>query len=324
MRELEKTAQRYFGKGLATSTQKSYASAKNRYVSFCAAAGFDPFPLSEHTLCMFVSYIAQNGLKYQTIKCYLSGLRYAQISIGYGDPFSGSTMSRLEYITKGIKRAESEKPETRSLTRLPITPSILLRLKAMWEKGTITDDILMIWAACALAFFGFLRIGEMTVPSINSYDPTTHLSMSDVAFDHPSNPTAMFVTIKCSKTDPFRKGITLALGRTNRPLCPVAAMAAYLHNRGMTAGPLFRFKDGEPLTRKIFVAWVKSGLSKAGIDQKDYNGHSFRIGAATTAASKGMEDSIIKTLGRWESTAYLRYVKIPREQLLSYTRTLDA
>ena len=45
-------------------------------------------------------------------------------------------------------------------------------------------------------------------------------------------------------------------------------------------------------------------------------------GAATTAAEKGMEDSIIKTLGRWNSIAYLQYVKIPREQLASYSKLL--
>lgn len=181
----------------------------------------------------------------------------------------------------------------------------------------------MIWAACTLAFFGFLRIGEMTVPSKSAYDPGVHLSLKDVIFDHPSSPTAMFVTIKASKTDPFRKGVTLALGRTHRPLCPVSAMAAYLHVRGMKPGPLFYFSNGELLSRGKFVAQVKAGLTATGVEHKNYNGHSFRIGAATTAASKGMEDSLIKTLGRWESSAYLRYVRIPREKLISYTQMMD-
>lgn len=171
----------------------------------------------------------------------------------------------------------------------------------------------MIWAACALAFFGLLRIGEMTCRIIKKqFWPHGTSINSGLAYDHSSAPTVMFVTIKCSKTDPFRKGVTLSLGRTARPLC-----------RGITSGPLFRFANGEPLTRNTFVSWIKSGLAAAGIDHKDYNGHSFRIGAAITAASKGVEDSIIKTLGRWESTAYLCYVKIPREQLISYTQILE-
>ena len=46
-------------------------------------------------------------------------------------------------------------------------------------------------------------------------------------------------------------------------------------------------------------------LRQTDVDQRKYCGHSFLIGAATTAATKGIEDSVIKTLGRWESVAYI-------------------
>ena len=120
------------------------------------------------------------------------------------------------------------------------------------------------------------------------------------------------------KQSAFRKGIDLFVGKTNSCLCPVFAVLNYLCTRGMEAGPLFQFRDGKVLTRQHFVTVVKAGLDKAGIDSSKYSGHSFRIGAATTAAQNGMEDSIIKTLGRWESLAYLQYVKIPRKQLAGY------
>ena len=67
------------------------------------------------------------------------------------------------------------------------------------------------------------------------------------------------------------------------------------------------------------MARVRDALAAAGIDEVSYCGHSFRIGAATT---RGVEDSVIKTLGRWESTAYIQYVRIPREQLTGYFRVL--
>jgi len=67
------------------------------------------------------------------------------------------------------------------------------------------------------------------------------------------------------------------------------------------------------------VIEVRSVLEKAGIDQSKYCGHSFRIGGATTAAINGMEDAIIKTLSRLKSLAYLKYVKIPTEQLANYS-----
>ena len=55
------------------------------------------------------------------------------------------------------------------------------------------------------------------------------------------------------------------------------------------------------------MAAVRETLQTAGVNQIKCCGHSVRIGAATTTTSRGMEDSINKTLGRWESPAYLQY-----------------
>ena len=135
---------------------------------------------------------------------------------------------------------------------------------------------------------------------------------------------AVRVCIKQSKTDPFRRGISLYLGKTSSDLCPVMALLNYLVARGKKEGPLFMFSDGRHLTRQRLVEAVRQALVMAGLDASKYCGHSFRIGAATTAAERGMEDSIIKTLGRWRSLAYLEYVRIPREQLAHYSRLLCA
>ena len=157
-------------------------------------------------------------------------------------------------------------------------------------------------------FFGFLRTAEFTLSGIHSFDRETRLCFEDIAVDNKKSPSRLFVLIKHSKTDPFRQGVTLVLGRTGKLLCPVAAMMHYLSIRGSCSGPLFRFGDGSLLTRGRFVSELKKALAKAGINASQFNGHSFRIGAATTAAEKGIEDSIIQTLGRWKSTAYLLYV----------------
>ena len=73
-----------------------------------------------------------------------------------------------------------------------------------------------------------------------------------------------------------------------------------------------------------FVESTRTALTQAGYRAKDYAGHSFRIGAATTAAQRGIQDSLIKTLGRWESST--RYIRMPPLVLQGvakvYARTL--
>ena len=104
----------------------------------------------------------------------------------------------------------------------------------------------------------------------------------------------------------------------------MSALLNYLVIWGNDDGPLFRFRDGRYLTRQRFVSRVHEAVQLAGLDHNEFNGHSFRIGAATTAAAKGLEDSVIKTLGRWRSLAYLQYIKIPRNELAFYSRVLSA
>ena len=48
--------------------------------------------------------------------------------------------------------------------------------------------------------------------------------------------------------------------------------------------------------------------NSVGAPHLQFAGHSFLIGAATMAAMVGVEDSMIRTLGRWHSTAFLQYI----------------
>ena len=280
----------------------------------------DPIPVSEHQLCQYVSFLANQGLAHKTIKSYLSAVRHLQIENKFPDPII-SSMARLEQVLRGIK-GQYAKRNPGSRQRLPITPELLRAIRAVWGKKAHSQDSIMLWAAVCLCFFGFLRAGEMTVPSDHAYDPGVHLNFDDIAIDSKINPSIMRVTIKASKTDPFRQGIEIFVGRTHTDLCPIEAMLAYLAVRGGTQGLLFAFADGRFLTRDRLVHHVRDALSTAGVDCTAYAGHSFRIGAATTAARRGIQDATIKMLGRWESSAYLLYIKTPRDQLSAVSSVL--
>ena len=155
--ELISDAQHYFEKALSSSSGRSYNSAQNRFCRFCVAFNLGPFPLlSETTLCSLATFLANEGLKYRSIKCYL------------------------------------------------ITSEVLLSIHSHLPGS---QDSAMIWAACCIGFFEFLRSGEFTVPSLLDYDPCVHLSLSDVAVDSHSNPSILRLHLKQSKTDPYRVGV---------------------------------------------------------------------------------------------------------------------
>ena len=272
--------------------------------TFCQRASFSPLPTLEAVLCLFVAFLAGEHLAHATIKSYLSAVCHTHIMQGFADPFVNAQPQLQLYIAlRGIKRQQGP-PKRR---RLPITPDILRAVRAYWNPRAGEFNIAMLWAACCLGFFGFLRAGEFTVPSLVSFDCSTHLAVGDLAVDSHSAPSYLRLRLKQSKTDPFRQGVDIIIGRTSTELCPVAAVLAYLASRGSFPGPLFVFdRDGLPLSRVRLVTELRSALQACGFNGPQYAGHSFRIGAATTAASRGLEDSTIQTLGRWRSEAYKR------------------
>ena len=234
--------------------------------------------MAEYTKSFTVAHLAEEGLAPRTIKAYLSAIRHLKVSMNRSDPKIGE-MPHQEQVLKGRKREFAKKnPDKRE--RLPITPELLLRMKQVWTKDPKKFENVMLWAACCVCYFGFLRSGEVTVPLEASYDNSVHL---DIAIDNAESPSTVKIRIKASKTDQFRKRVDVYLGHTHNPLCPVEALLAYIVNRGKEQDMLFRFEDGQLLTKERFVVRVREALSQAGVNAKLYSGHSFRIGAATMA-----------------------------------------
>lgn len=156
----------------------------------------------------------------------------------------------------------------------------------------------MLWVACCLGFFGFLRSGEFTCSSPAALASDEVLLSADVAVDSHTHPTVASIHLRHSKTDIFGMGAWVHMGRVDGPICPVKALLGYLAVRGMSPGPLFRFVDGSPLSHVGLVDAVRQALGGQGFVVQGFNGHSFRIGAATAAAARGVSDSLIQTLGR--------------------------
>ena len=88
-----------------------------------------------------------------------------------------------------------------------------------------------------MCFFGFLQVGEAVVPSDSGFDATVHLAYGAVRVDNWVQPSYVEVYLKASKMDPFRHGVSVYLGWTDRVLCPVATILDYMVRQGSAPGP---------------------------------------------------------------------------------------
>ena len=85
------------------------------------------------------------------------------------------------------------------------------------------------------------------------------------------------------------------------PICPITAILPFLAVRENQPGALFILKDGRMLIRHLFSKSLDNILDKLHLNCDQYNTHSFRIGAATSAKEAGIDNLSIKMLGRWRS-----------------------
>lgn len=317
--DLDADISHYLNLSIAASTGQTYSSAEKRFLDFCSL--YHPtsgtcLPATEDTLIKYAAFLARS-IKYSSIKGYLAAVRHFHIRRGF--ELDLNKCLRLQLVCRGIKRSQGT---NLTRVRLPITIKHLRLFHSLLAISyTSNYDSVMIWAAMTLAFFGFLRLGELTCNS--KFSPEAHLSPEDVIF-LPSweNPDHLSVRIKISKTDPFRSGQTILIGKTHQPVCPVQAMKAYMFTRDRTPGPLFTYVSGKPLTKDALTSETRQLLSQSGFTSSQYAGHSFRIGAATTAASVGLPPWLIKTLGRWSSDCFERYIRCPQPLILEVSHKL--
>lgn len=311
--ELHHNTAQLMAESVAPSTKAVYDSALSTYKRYCLLSlGYTGLvaalpPISEDILMNFATHCHINlGLAHSTIKLYMCGLRFNYLINGLDNPF-GTDMPRLHLLLRGIRRNDS-KPQR---LRLPITGQVLSQLISTLQRGVhgaFTD--VMLQAVCTTAFFGFLRCAEFTCG--DHFDPDVNLCVSDVRFQKDS----ACLQLKQSKTDPFRKGVTIRLFCNGTACCPTCHLHTYSLTRNKHVpprsdmDPFFVTEGGQPLARRAFLFLLKDTFLAANIVFDHYTGHSFRIGAATSSsATSRIGDHMIKTLGRWSSDSYCRYIR---------------
>lgn len=298
--------------GLSASTRRSYESQVKSFVDFCRIRLYPPpfFPARPAHVSEWVAdeahkrVLSGTGLFHDTLRAKVTALGSWHKDLGHDvDLFTG----RVRRVIHGAHRRWGT---VRKKQPLPITLPVLSAVdRALRNRPSAfggRQSALCLRAAFQLAFGCFLRLGEITY---SSFDPALHLDRDCVLWEDglPSR-----LCIKTSKTDPRRRGVEVPIPRGRDRLCPATVLARWMRvaPAQQPSSPLFVLPGGSFDKRRV-VDLLRTALFEAGVTPHAFSGHSFRRGAATWAASIGVPAARIQILGRWNSTAFRRYLEVP-------------
>ena len=280
----------------ANNTVRAYKSDFNDFSLFCAQNGFKSLPSDPKIVSIYLTHLSTKDVKMSTIKRRL-------VSIGVIHKLKGHYLdakhpSIIENLM-GIKRRKGSIQNSKK-------PLLINNLKAIInvideqkneEIKKLRDRTIIL-----TGFSGGFRRNEIV-----------SLDYEDLDFV----PEGLKITLKRSKTDQFGEGSLKGLPYFNNPeYCPVVSIQNWLSLSKINSGALFRrFSKGSKLsenrlTDQTVALLIKEYLKLAGINSKNYSGHSLRSGFATSAAEAGVEErNIMAMTGHKSPEMVRRYIK---------------
>ena len=280
----------------ANNTIRAYKSDFNDFGLFCAKNGFNSLPTEPKIVSLYLTYLSTREVKMSTLKRRL-------VSIGVIHKLKGHYLdtkhpSIIENIM-GIKRRKGSIQNGKKpllINSLKKIINVIDNNKKEEIKKLRDRSIILI------GFSGGFRRNEIVSLDYDDLDFVTE---------------GLKINLKRSKTDQFGEGLVKGLPYfNNSQYCPVLSLKKWIEVSNIRKGPLFRrFSKGSKLTLnrltdQTIALLIKKYLELAGIESKNYSGHSLRSGFATSAAESGAEERSIMAMTGHKSTEMVRrYIK---------------
>jgi len=168
-------------------------------------------------------------------------------------------------------------------------------------------------------------VGEFTVPTLSSFDPDTHVKLSNMSIERDCNNLEMRVfQIPCTKTT--REGEDVSFARQNGPTDPHHAFLEHLQiNDPPPGGALFAYwykKGHHPLTKQKFIGHLAQAAKAAGMDPLQE--HGIRIGLTLEYLLHNIPLKVIKTKGWWASDTFQLYLRKHTQILAPYMQAVPS
>jgi len=281
----------------ANNTVRAYKSDFNDFGEFCTQNGFKSLPSEPKIVSLYLTHLSTRDIKMSTLKRRL-------VSIGVIHKLKGHYLDTKHPIIieniMGIKRRKGSVQKGKK----PLLINNLREIINVIDKFNKDQDLkrLRDRSIILIGFSGGFRRNEIVSVDCDDLDFVNE---------------GLKINLKRSKTDQFGEGFLKAIPYfDNAQYCPVLSLKNWIEISNINSGPLFRrFSRGSKLSKnrltdQTVALLIKKYLKLAGIDSKNYSGHSLRSGFATSAAESGAEERSIMAMTGHKSTEMVRrYIK---------------
>ena len=277
------------------NTLRAYKSDFRDFCAFCIKHGFKSLPSEPKIVSLYITHLSKNSK--------ISTLRRRLVSISMVHKLKGHYLDTKHPIIienlMGIRRVKG----SIQIGKKPILINHLRSIINVINDQKIEDIKKYRDKSIILIGFG----GGFRRSEIISID------YEDLEFVS----EGIKINIKKSKTDQFGEGFIKGLPYfTNEIYCPVKNLQKWLEISKIKTGPIFRrfYKSSsltdKRLTDQSVVILMKKYLNLAGIENKNFSGHSLRSGFATVAADSGADErSIMAMTGHKTTQMVRRYIR---------------
>ena len=280
----------------ASNTIRAYRSDFKDFGAFCAKNGLKSLPSEPKIVSLYLTHLSIKDAK-------MSTLRRRLVSIGVIHKLKGHYLDTKHPIIVENMMGISRKKGNYQRGKKPILINHLKAIVDVIDTQTTTEiKKIRDKTIILIGFGGGFRRAELI-----------SIDFEDLEFVQ----EGVKIIIRRSKTDQFGEGMIKGLPYfSNQTYCPVLHLKKWLDISSIKSGPIFRkFNKGfnlsdNRLTDQTVALLLKNYLNSAGIENKNYSGHSLRSGFATVSAESGADErSIMAMTGHKTTQMVRRYIK---------------
>ena len=260
-------------------------------------------PASQPLVSAFVAHMA-SAYSGKTISNYLHGIRAWHIL--HGVPWR---LEKAEMDTM-LRAANKLTPNTsKRKKRRPYTPDFISAVRRHLDLRDPLD--VAIFACLTTCFYASARLGEFMVRTLQSFDPSAHVSVRNLSYEQDRNNLKVMVLHLPRTKMAGNEGEDVFWASQDGDTDPSAALQNHLQiNQLAETAHLFAYwakKTYKPITKTKFLERVGTVAQAASLEL--LQGHGICIGSTLEYLLQGMPFDMMKAKGRWAGDSFLLYLR---------------